>query len=444
VTEQPYVDELAEWLRIPSVSANAAHADDVREAGEWLCTFVRRAGGTCELHDWNGRPLVIGELRASRDPDRAPTVLVYGHFDVQPPDPLELWESPPFEATVRDGWLYGRGVADDKGQLYVLVKAAALLAVEGALAVNVRIVSDGEEEIGGHSVVEFLAADDRNAEVALIFDASMVSRDVPALNVGTRGLAYFHVRVRTGGRDLHSGMYGGAALNANHALLEMLSAVLPRDGRLPEPLRAGVQPPTEDEVGGWANLPPGAEELAGQGARPSDERGAEELYLRTWVEPSIDVHGLAGGEARLQKTVLPVEAQANLSIRVVAGQEVDEIAAAVERLLRDAAPAGTDVEIELWSKARPAVVSPHDPAIELALGAFEQVFRRRPVLVRSGGTLPIVPALADRGIPTVLSGLALPDSNIHSPNERLPLDYVERGLDVARALYEAFATLPAG
>jgi acetylornithine deacetylase/succinyl-diaminopimelate desuccinylase-like protein len=443
VAAQPYVDELGDWLRIPSISAAASHAADVREAGEWICELVRRAGGACELHDWEGKPLAVGDIRASIDAERAPTVLVYGHFDVQPPEPLELWDAPPFEATIRDGWLYARGVADDKGQLYLLLKAAELLAADNALPVNIRIVCDGEEEIGGHSIVDFLAADDRGADVALIFDAPMVARDIPSINLGTRGLAYFHVRVRTGARDLHSGLYGGAALNANHALLQALSAVLPRDGRLPEPLRAGVLPPSDEEVRSWADLPAGADELAGQGARPSDAGAADEFYLRTWAEPSLDVHGLTGGEAVLQKTVLPVEAEANLSIRLAPGQSVDEIAATVQRLLRAAAPEGAEIEVDLWSTSPPGIVSPDEPAVELAAAAFERVFGRRPVLVRSGGTLPIVPALAERGIPTVLSGLALPDSNIHAPNERMPVDYLPRGIEVARLLYEAFATLPA-
>ena len=191
-------------------------------AGEWVCDFLRAAGGECELVDWNGQPLAIGELRASGG-GAAPTVLCYGHFDVQPPDPLELWESPPFEPELRDGYLYGRGTVDDKGQLYMLLAAARELARAGELPVNVRFCCDGEEETGGHSIVEFLAADERGADAAIIFDSGMIRRDVPAFNVATRGLAYFHVTLRTGERDLHSGVYGGAALNAAHALVATLS-----------------------------------------------------------------------------------------------------------------------------------------------------------------------------------------------------------------------------
>jgi len=278
-----WLDELSELLRIPSVSADASHLGDVRRAAEWLCEFVRAAGGECQVleHASSPRPLVIGELRASADPDSAPTVLVYGHFDVQPPAPLDQWHTPPFEPTIVDEWLYGRGVADDKGQLYLLLKAAALLAGEGALPVNVRVACDGEEEVGGHAIVDWLAADERGADACVIFDAHQPTRGQPAFYVATRGLCYFHVRVRTGERDLHSGTYGGAALNALHALLQTLAGVTPRAGRVPEPLREGVVPPTEEELADWASQAAGAEVLADQGARPADATAADELYLRT-------------------------------------------------------------------------------------------------------------------------------------------------------------------
>src|SRR5436190_4060957 len=262
--------ELSQLLRIPSISADPAHAGDVRAAAEWVCAFVREAGGECGVIDWHGQPLAIGELRASRAADAAPTVLCYGHFDVQPPAPLELWESPPFEPEIRDGYLYGRGTVDDKGQLYMLLAAARELARTGELPVNVRFCCDGEEETGGHSIVDFLAEDERGADAAVIFDSGMIRRGLPAFNVATRGLAYFHVTVRTGRRDLHSGMYGGAALNAAHALARTLEPLLPSDGRLPEPLRKGIAPPTEEELAGWGELPSGAGELADQGARPAD------------------------------------------------------------------------------------------------------------------------------------------------------------------------------
>ena len=435
-----WFDELAEFIRIPSISADAAHKQDVVRAGEWVRDFIRAAGGECEVVDWHGQPLAIGELKASHGGD-APTVLCYGHFDVQPPDPLELWESDPFEAEIRGDYLYGRGTVDDKGQLYMLLCAARELAQAGELPVNVRFCCDGEEETGGHSIVEFLEADERGADAAIIFDSGMIRRDLPAFNVATRGMAYFHVTLRTGERDLHSGMYGGAALNAAHALIRTLDGLVSHDGTLAEPLRKGLAPPTGEELAGWQQLPAGTDELSEQGARPKDANAAADFYLRTFAEPAIDVNGIQTGSPVLQKTVLPVEAIANVSIRLAPGQKVEEVAPEVERILRESAPAGADLEIELWSSSPPGLVPPDSKAIQLGLDAFERALGTRPALIRSGGTLPIVPALSDKGINTVITGFGLPDSQIHSPNERLVAGYVPLGITAARELFLAFADL---
>jgi acetylornithine deacetylase/succinyl-diaminopimelate desuccinylase-like protein len=436
-----WFDELAEFLRIPSISADPAHKADVLRAGEWVCERVREAGGECELVDWHGQPLAIGEIRASQDPDNAPTVLCYGHFDVQPPDPLELWESDPFEPEIRGDYLYARGTVDDKGQLYMLLAAARDLAQAGELPVNVRFTCDGEEETGGHSIVEYLEQDERGADAAIIFDSGMIERDVPAFNVATRGVIYWHVTLRTGDRDLHSGMYGGAALNAAHAMIKMLNGLVAHDGTLVDELRVGRAEPTAEELAGWQALPAGASELSDQGARPKDARAAEDFYLRTFAEPAIDVNGISTGSPQLQKTVLPVEAIANVSMRLAPGQKIDDVAPVVERLLRESAPEGTELEIERWSAAPPGLVPPDAKAIQLGLDAFEKVLGVRPALIRSGGTLPIVPALADKGIPTVITGFGLPDSQIHSPNERLVAEYVPLGTAAARELFLAFREL---
>jgi acetylornithine deacetylase/succinyl-diaminopimelate desuccinylase-like protein len=438
---EEWFDELAEFLRIPSISADPAHKADVLRAGEWVCERVREAGGECELIDWHGQPLAIGEIRASHDPDSAPTVLCYGHFDVQPPDPLELWESDPFEAEIRGDYLYGRGTVDDKGQLYMLLAAARELAQAGELPVNVRFTCDGEEETGGHSIVEYLEQDERGADAAIIFDSGMIQRDLPAFNVATRGVIYWHLTLRTGERDLHSGMYGGAALNAAHAMIKMLNGLVAHDGTLVDELRVGRAEPTAEELAGWQALPAGATELSDQGARPKDARAAEDFYLRTFAEPAIDVNGISTGSPQLQKTVLPVEAIANVSMRLAPGQQIDDVAPVVERLLRESAPEGAELEIERWSAAPPGLVPPDAKAIQLGLDAFEKVLGVRPALIRSGGTLPIVPALADKGIPTVITGFGLPDSQIHSPNERLVAEYVPLGTAAARELLLAFRAL---
>jgi acetylornithine deacetylase/succinyl-diaminopimelate desuccinylase-like protein len=439
VTE--WFDELAEFLRIESISADPARAGEVKEAGEWVCRLIRDAGGECDLVDWHGQPLAVGEVRASRDADRAPTVLCYGHFDVQPADPLELWESPPFEPEIRGEYLYGRGVADDKGQLYLLLSAARELARAGELPVNVRFACDGEEESGGHSIVEFLEADERGGDAAVIFDSGMIARDRPAFDIATRGIAYFHVTLRTGERDLHSGLYGGAALNAAHALIKTLGAVVAVDGRLAEPLRQGILPPSEGELANWRELPAGAGELADQGARPADARAAEEFYVRTFAEPALDVNGIESGSPRIQKTVLPVRADANVSIRLAPGQDADVIAGTLTRLLQDAAAPGAELDVQLLAAAPPAMVPADAKAIQLGLGAFERALGVRPLLIRSGGSLPIVAAFADKGIATVITGFSLPNANLHSPNERLLAEYVPRGIAAARALFEEFAAL---
>jgi acetylornithine deacetylase/succinyl-diaminopimelate desuccinylase-like protein len=434
------VDELAELIAIPSVSADTAHADDVRRAADWVVTRIQGAGGTAEVQMPGGRPLVIGEVPASTD--GAPTVLVYAHLDVQPPDPLELWDSDPWQLVARDGLLVARGIADDKAHLFMLLKATEVLAASGELPVTVRFAIDAEEEVGGHSVVDWVTEDDGPADVALVLDGAYVTQTLPALTIALRGLCYFHVTVRTGERDLHSGIYGGAALTATHALMQILSAVLPGpDGRLPEPLRAGVIPPTDEEVAGWAALPDGETELAVDGARPLDARAAEEFYRRTTAEPSVTVNGVESGSPRLQKTVLSVEAVANVSIRLAPGQSTAAIAPVFERMLRDAAPEGTTIDVELWSTGEPGYIDPGTPAVKLAQDAFEHVTGTRPLLVRSGGSIPVVAALGERGVPAIVTGFARPTAKLHSPNENFPAAALREGLETTVELLRRFAQL---
>jgi acetylornithine deacetylase/succinyl-diaminopimelate desuccinylase-like protein len=427
--QDPLLAALSDFVAIPSVSADPAHQADVERAAAWVRDRVVAAGGTADLVARGERPLVVGSVPASKGSGSVPTILVYGHFDVQPPDPLEHWASPPFELHERDGWLYARGIADDKGQLFMLLEGVRRLAEAGELPVDVLVACDGEEEVGGHSIVDWLAEAQPAIDAALVFDGGMVERDVPAFNVAVRGLVYLHVTVRTGDRDLHSGVYGGAALNAMHALVRTLEGVMPRDGLLPEPLRAGAVPPGADEIAGWSALPAGADELRSAGATPADARAADDFYLRTWAEPSVDVHGIVGGSPTLQKTLVPVEAQANVSIRLVGDQDPGVVGAAFERLLREAAPQGAELTVERWSSAPPGLIDAGSRALVLAQDAFEHVLGVRPLLIRTGGAIPLVSALAGRGVPTILSGFALNDSNIHSPNERLVADYLPLGVE---------------
>jgi acetylornithine deacetylase/succinyl-diaminopimelate desuccinylase-like protein len=436
-------DQLAAFIAIPSVSADAGHAADIVAAAEWVASHIRASGGSAELVPWGARPLVIGEVLASANRESVPTILCYAHFDVQPPDPLDLWESPPFELAHRDGRLYARGVADDKGNMFVLVEAVRRLAEEGALPVNVRFAFDGEEEVGGDSIVDWVDADAGSADAALILDGGMIRRGQPAFMVGVRGMVYMHLRVRTGATDMHSGMFGAAALNATHALMAALAAVLPgADGRLPDELRAGVVPPTPAELDAWAQLPSGREQLAHQGAAEITPGAADDFYLRTFADTSLDVNGIASGSPDLVKTVLPVEARANVSLRLAPDQDPEEIRAAFERLVRGALPPGAELEIEVRNSARPALTPTDSDAIRLASDAFERVVGARPFLVRSGGTLPIYASLVARALPTLATGFGIENEcNVHAPNENVPEDFVEVGVATMREVFTRLGEL---
>ena len=443
-SSEELLEQLAELVAIPSVSADPAHADAVERAAVWVADRIRGAGGAAELVPWNGgRPLVIGDVPASARPASAPTILCYAHFDVQPPDPLELWESPPFELTGRDGRLFARGVADDKGNLFLLVEAVRQLATSGELRVNVRFAFDGEEEIGGDSIVQWVEQDERGADAALILDGAMARRGQPVFYVGVRGMLYFHLRVRTGTTDMHSGMFGGAALNAGHALMAALAGVLPgADGRLPHELRAGATPPTDDEVTAWAELSPGVEQFAPYGAVPIAPDAAEDFYLRTFADTSLDVNGFTSGSPDIVKTVLPVEARANVSIRLAPGQDPDSIRSAFEQRLRDALPQGAELRIELRNRTLPALTDSNARPVQLAADAFEQILGARPLLVRTGGSLPIYAGLVSRGLPTLATGFGIEsECNVHAPNENVPEDAIETGVDTMREVFRRLGEL---
>jgi acetylornithine deacetylase/succinyl-diaminopimelate desuccinylase-like protein len=435
------VGELAELIAIPSVSADPVHAADVQRAADWVAERIRGAGGTAELEERGGRPLVVGEVPASGGRS-APAVIAYAHLDVQPPDPLDLWETDPWTLSQRDGLLVARGVADDKAHLFMLLKATELLASAGELPVRVRFAIDAEEEVGGHSVCDWVTEDGGPAAAAIVLDGGYATPTLPSFCTALRGLCYFHVTVRTGERDLHSGMYGGAALNALEALLDTLAAVLPGpDGRLPEPLRAGIIPPTEEEIASWAALTAGTEELAAHGAQPLDRTAPGEFHVRTTAEPSVTVHGIEGGSPHLVKTVLPVEAHANVSIRLAPGQSPAEIRPAFERLLGDAAPEGATLDVELRSSASPAYVDPDSAVVRIGLDTFESVLGTRPLLTRSGGSIPVVATLAERGVPAIVTGFSRPTAQMHSPNENLPASALDDGLATITELLRRFGAL---
>ena len=278
---EPWFDELSQLIAIPSVSADSAHDGNVRRAAEWVAGLVRDAGGTAEIVETASKPLVVGNVRASADADKAPTVLCYCHFDVQPPAPLEPWESDPFKLTERNGWLFGRGIADDKGQLYIVLSAVRSLAAENKLPVNIRVAFDGEEESGGTAISDWVAADDGPADACLILDGGMTERDKPEFTIATRGLIAFDITVHGTQRSAF-GHVRKRGLNAIHALMECLSAILPRDGRLPGPLRAGVAEPTAGRARRLGTAQARLRDLGGRRARAvrrACERGVLPAHL---------------------------------------------------------------------------------------------------------------------------------------------------------------------
>jgi acetylornithine deacetylase/succinyl-diaminopimelate desuccinylase-like protein len=438
VTE-PLLDELCDWLRIPSISSGGGDPADLRRAAEWASERVLAAGGSSEVLSGYGNPLCVGELRARRAD--APTVLLYGHYDVQSPEPRDLWTSDPFDPVVRDGRLYARGASDDKGNFLPLLHVACRLARTGDLPVRVRVLLEGEEEVGGSNVLRYIDQDEQGADCAIVFDAGMVDEHRPALHIAVRGVIAAHVRVRTARRDLHSGVYGGVALNAAHVLMQMLTAVLAGpDGHLRDELRKGVRSPGAEEVASWSELPAGVDVLAEAGAREIAQGAAAELYARTWADASLDVNGIESGDALQRRTIIPCTASARLTIRVALDQDAAEIAAALERILREAAPPGVEVELDV-EPSEPAGFEASNPVLALARDAIGRAVGARPLFVRTGGSIPILGALARRGIPTVLSGFALEADGIHGPDESYRLESLALGERAAGELYAALATL---
>jgi acetylornithine deacetylase/succinyl-diaminopimelate desuccinylase-like protein len=432
--------ELCELLRIPSISADPARKPELRAAAEWLVDLIRGGGGQAEIVERDGRPLVDALVRSSSG-SGGPPVLCYGHFDVQPPAPLDRWQSDPFEPEVRDGWLYARGVADDKGQLWALARAALDLAASGELPVDVRFCLDCEEEIGGTAILDHIETTAAEARACVIFDTAMLDEQTPVLTIGTRGTVYFHVEVTTGERDLHSGVFGGAALNALHVLVAALGNLMADGGRLPQPLQTHVVPPDERELAEWGALPPGSEQLAAQGAAPADPGAAAEFYVRTWGLPSLDVNGIEGGSAVLQKTIVVSSARANLSMRLAPGQTVELLAPVVEALLRRNLPEGAELDIEVTASCDPGLTPADSRAIGLAAAAIERATGIRPVVLRSGGSLPLMPLLERLRIPAVATGFDVPSGNIHAPNERMLVGNLALAVAAARELFLALAEL---
>jgi acetylornithine deacetylase/succinyl-diaminopimelate desuccinylase-like protein len=436
-----FLSELIDLVRIPSVSTAPEHAADVRRAARWLADHLASLGFDSRVEPTDRHPLVLAEW--TRAPGR-PTVLCYGHFDVQPPEPLDLWTHPPFEPAVTGETLHARGASDDKGQLFTHLKAVeAILRTAGALPVNVKFLLEGEEEIGSPSLMSYVPRHRRQlaADAALVSDGSLFAADLPTITTGLRGLLYTEIAARGARRDLHSGQYGGAAPNAVGALTQIISSLKDKSGKVRIPgFYTRVHAPGPAERDAWARLPFSEEAYLreiGTDAAPGEP--GQSLLDRLWARPTLDVHGIRGGfTGEGMKTVIPSQATAKVSMRLVPDQRPARIFKQFARFVDRVTPPGVTVEVRPLAEATPVTVSPDAPAIRAAARALEATYGTVPVYQRSGGSIPVVAAFSDAlRVPTVMMGFGLPDDNLHAPNEKFSLGNFYRGTEaVIRFLYQ--------
>lgn len=442
--EPRFLEELKDFLRIPSISTLPENNAATHRAADFVADHLMAAGMEhVEVIETERHPLVYADwLHAPGKP----TVLCYGHFDVQPPDPLDLWETPPFEPTERNGNLYARGSADDKGQMFSHIKAMeAIKAIYGRVPVNVKFLIEGEEEVGGLSVAEYVAKNPAKlkADVALVSDTEMYAPGLPTLNIGLRGLVYMEIESRGPMRDLHSGLYGGAAPNAVFGLIELLSKAKDANGHIQIPgIYDGVQPPSAEEKESWTHLPFDEDEYLKTEVGSTELTGEADysVFERTWARPTLEVHGIAGGFTGTgAKTVIPATAVAKVSIRLVPKQDPQKVVRAVEQWVKENAPRGIQCSVRVLSAGPGLMVNPDHPAIRVAAKAFSDIFGKPTVFTRSGGSIPIVGDFANHlGIPTILMGFGLPDDGLHSPNEKYNIRNYFDGIRTLAHFFEEY------
>ncbi len=435
--QDDFLAELQEFLRIPSVSTQAEHRDDVAHAADWLKARLLEAGFPhAEVMATPGHPIVYAEWLAA-GPD-APTVLIYGHYDVQPAEPLELWKTPPFEPTLAGDDLFARGASDDKGQLYVHVKAAeAFHKNSGRPPVNLKCLFEGEEEIGSPNLAPFIRQNAAllAADVALISDSHILGPDAPAIVYALRGMCYVQVEVTGPAQDLHSGSYGGAVNNPINALTRMLAQLQNESGEITIPgFHDRVRPLTEDERAKMARLPFEREQWLKEAHVTTD--WGEQAYTiieRLSARPTLDINGIWGGYTEPGvKTVLPSKAYAKISMRLVPDQEPDEIAQLITDYLTAIAPPGISVKVDYLQGGYGAMVRRDSPAMRAAVSAYEAGYGVTPFFMREGGSIPVVATFQKvLGIETILMGFGLPDDNLHAPNEKVHLPNLYQGVQTA-------------
>jgi acetylornithine deacetylase/succinyl-diaminopimelate desuccinylase-like protein len=435
--------ELFEFLSIPSISTLPDHAADCRRAADWLMNQLTVLGcPRVELLEGNGHPVVWGE---SPEVAGAPTILIYGHYDVQPVDPIDEWVSPPFTPTIRDGKLYARGAIDDKGQVFTLLKAyEAVRDADGRPPVNVRFLFEGEEECGGDVVFDLLAAQPERlrADAVLVADMGYYAEGWPAVYTALRGMCYAELHVRTSERDLHSGHYGGVAPNAIETICRMLTDLKGRDGTINVPnLYESVIPPSDTERAGWESLPFDREKFLREELTAKSMTGIESasVFERTWALPTFEFHGIRGGfTGEGAKTVIPASAVAKISLRLVPGLSLEFVKQQLQLAVENVAPDYAQWELRFLHGGDPVLIDVDHPAFAVLDRAFEEVVGRRTVAVRAGGSIPIASVLGTGGAPVLLTGIGLPDDGLHSPNEKVTVQQMWDGIRVFGTFFELF------
>jgi acetylornithine deacetylase/succinyl-diaminopimelate desuccinylase-like protein len=440
VNRERYLDELKALLAIPSISALPEHKGDVRRCAEWCGDEMRRVGlQNVRLIETPGNPVVYGDWLGA---EGAPTILFYGHYDVQPVDPLNLWESPPFEATIRDGEIYARGSADDKGQIFMHLKAIEAFQKQGGrLPVNIKLIFEGEEEVGSRNLDDFVRSHkaELKADVVVISDSGMFARGVPSICYGLRGLVYFQIDLRGSSTDLHSGSFGGAVANPAFVLAQMIAQMKDRGGRIKIPgFYDDVVPLKEEERKAWKSLPFNERQYKKDFGIPKifGESGYTTLE-RTWARPTLEVNGLLSGfTGEGAKTVLPAVSMAKISMRLVPNQEPGKIGDLFEAFVRKIAPKTVELKITRMQGGKAWMTSFDNPFVQAAGRAIEKGFGRTPVFTREGGSIPVVSTFQEElGLPSVLFGVGLPDENAHAPNEKLDLSNFHNGIIASAHLY---------
>ena len=446
VQRDRYVDELRQFLAIPSVSALPQHQGDVRRAAEWSADHMRGIGlQNVRLIETPGNPIVYGEWLEAPG---APTILFYGHYDVQPVDPVELWDTPPFEATVREGEIYARGAADDKGQVFMHFKAIeAHMKQTGRLPVNIKVFLEGEEEVGSVHLDEFVRDNKQllAADVVVISDSAMFDRGVPSICYGLRGLVYYQIDLRGTKTDLHSGVFGGAVANPAFVLAQILGQMKDKSGRIKVPgFYDDVRELTAAEREEWKKLPFDEKRYRKELGAPrlTGESGYSVLE-RTWGRPTFEVNGLLSGfTGEGPKTVIPAVAMAKVSMRLVPDQDPDKIAGLFEQYVEKIAPGTVEVKLTRLHGGKPWMAEFDSPYIRAAGRAIEKGFGKSPVFNREGGSIPVVATFQrELGVPSVLFGVGLPDDRLHAPNEKLDLGNFHGGVIASAHLYEEIAQL---